>query len=171
MVKKIGSILALTALATIIAFTIANRMHAPRASHVVLASYTGQHLTSFFAGLSPVPAYVNGKLYPKDSNSANAPACSKKPSLLSRAATWIGLERVVHAQGGCTTSTCQGCYIKIVSVMCSGTGSCVGTHTEEGSGGPCTGGLYLDGPACGEDGACGCNMAACTQPPATCNCS
>src|ERR1700722_3297480 len=173
MARKISSTLALAALVAAIALTIANRMHvrlATRASHVVLASYTGEHLTSFFAGLHPVPAYINGKLYPNGSSSAKRSRCGKQPSLLSRVAVSIGLERVAYAQGACGSQGCQGCYTKIVTALCSAEDCSGGTYTQEASGGQCTGGFELDGPACGTSGSCGCNVVACTQSAAHCGC-
>src|ERR1039458_3433799 len=64
--RGVGSFLALAAFVAVVTLTIANHdvRRARRPSRVALASYTGEHLTSFFRGLRPVPAYVNGKIYP-----------------------------------------------------------------------------------------------------------
>ena len=135
----------------------------PRSANfrTTVVSSSGSKLISFFDGLRPVPAYLNGKVYSKVTHKS---PCRSRPSVLSRVASAVGLERIVHAQtDGCTDSgACLGCYLKLVQDYCSG--GCEDLLiTSAQSGGTCASGFKLAGPACGVDNGCGCNSASCNN--------
>jgi hypothetical protein len=173
--RGVGSFLALAAFVAVVTLTIANHnvRRARRPSRVALASYTGEHLTSFFRGLRPVPAYVNGKIYPPNRASlARRSGCGKVPGVLSRVAAMVGLEKVVHAQnnGICQnpTNQCFGCRTRMEYFECPG--GCEGGCHAGVYGGACASGNTIIGPACGADGGCGCDEATCYNTPQNCGC-
>jgi hypothetical protein len=64
-VVAIGAML-VTLTKGVISKTNGPRGHA--AHRIVLVSATGQKIPGFFEGLQPIPAYINGKMYPKERN-------------------------------------------------------------------------------------------------------
>jgi hypothetical protein len=116
-----------------------------------------------------VPAYANGKIYPNTKH-PNRRDCGKQSGLLSRIATWVGLESVVHAQGGCNDPTCDACYRKLTTAFCPGSCDDEQYYVAIG-GGLCLTGQNLEGPACGLDDGCYCNEGVCTNTPQNCGCS
>jgi hypothetical protein len=134
------------------------------ATNAVLVSSTGVRLSSFFDGLAPIKAYVNGKMYA--SKDAPGPGCRKKLNFVDRVAITLGLEQVAKAQTGCDQPGCNGCWEMMRSNPCSVCGD--GTSTVTDSGGEyCFLGFQLDGPACAADD-CECNKRTCSPSAAMC---
>ena len=171
--KKTVAVLAFAGLLTI-AVTIGRQSNqhlaARKPVEVTFVSDTGEQLGSFFAGLHPVRAYVDRKLYPKHPDPAKGLRCASS-DLLSRVAGWIGIHTVVHAQNGCEPFGCVGCYIRIETAICTGSCEEEGEYQYETTGGMCMGGVTNAGPACHVDNGCGCDQQNCVQSPAYCHCS
>ena len=81
---------------------------------MLLVADDGQQIPSFFAGIKPVKAYVDGRMYPKG---RNKPTCSKNAGFFESVAIRLGLERIAHAFGCEPTGTCAGCYVKEEEIL------------------------------------------------------
>lgn len=124
----------------------------------VVVSEGGERIPTFFVGLPPVEAYLNGKMFPKAGKSAST--CNKKMSLWERTAVKLGLEHIAHAQDGCNGGGCVGCHLYIQGYMC--TGACEGEYLTNLPTNPmCTAGQVLAGPSCNAGDLCSCDFQNC----------
>src|SRR5581483_3466320 len=128
----------LVVLGIVIEISVSKQTRTP--TRVLLVSVTGERIPSLFAGIAPIQAYVDGRMYQKNRNLST---CGKKTNFLDRVGTALGLERIAKAQVSCDQSTCNGCYTKIVGRFSSG--ACEGSYWQDMSGGACNQGFMLSG--------------------------
>jgi hypothetical protein len=91
------------------------RLRPPMPGRITIVLPSGREIPGLFDGIRPSPRFFRAQLrFPL------SPACGGRPSVISRAASSLGLNWVVLAQHDCSGSTCAGCNSTADEYRCSG---------------------------------------------------